>query len=235
MSNEDNKSESVNLENEQIEQRTLNSDEERKIKKSEETKADNFQKKSKARKNKSQNKFYKTKLPPISKSRKEQIYASQRENTASSVYSTSYSTVNIDPKDNDELYLEIHNSVKEIKNINRELKHLQKEYNILEESNITNKYIIEKILNMQDDNNDINNTENIEQLEEDKNNEKDEEKNKSKKKIKKLKLQSDESKKISALKKQINLYDNTLQLNNNKLEELKKKKNKFNINNWLIL
>ena len=48
MSN-DNKSESINFENEQIEQRTLNSDEERKIKKREESKgfttSNNFNKK----------------------------------------------------------------------------------------------------------------------------------------------------------------------------------------------
>ena len=42
----------------------------------------------------------------------------------------------------------MYKSQKEMKNINKELKNLQKDYNILEENNITNKYIIEKILNM---------------------------------------------------------------------------------------
>ena len=126
MSNE-NQSESINFENEQIEQRTLNSDEERKIKKNEETKSTNTNnfKKSK-NKNKSHNKFYKAKLPPISKSKKEQIYTSQRENTANSVFATSYSKVNIDQRDDDDIFLEINNTQKEIKNINRELKSLQK-------------------------------------------------------------------------------------------------------------
>ena len=154
MSN-DNKSESINFENEQIEQRTLNSDEERKIKKGKESKGftttNNFNKKGNIKKNKSQNKFRRTKLPPISKPGKEPVYSSQRENTTSSVFSTSYSSVYIDPKDNDQLFIEMHKSQKEMKSINKELKNLQKEYNILEESNITNKYIIEKILNIKDD------------------------------------------------------------------------------------
>jgi hypothetical protein len=228
--NEENKSESINLENEQIEQRTLNSDEERKIKPNEESKTNTFQKKPKVRKNKSQNQFgkTKTKLPPISKSRKDPIYAGQRENTTNSIFSTSYRAVNIDPKDNDELYLDLHIWQKEIKKINRELKSLQKEYKLLEESIITNKYIIEKILNIQDDDNNenINVENNNEKIEDDKNNDINEDRNKniSKKKVKKIETQSEESKKILALKKQINLYDDTLQLNVNKLEELKKKK-----------
>ena len=235
--NEENKSESINLENEQIEQRTLNSDEERKIKPNEESKTNTFQKKQKVRKNKSQNQFNKTKakLPPITKSRKEQIYAGQRENTTNSVFSTSYSIVNIDPKDNDQLYIDLHIWQKEIKKINRELKSLQKECKLLEESIITNKYIIEKILNIQDDdnNNDINEENNNEKMEDDKNNDINDDKNKniSKRKIKKIEIHSEESKKISALKKQISLYDDTLQLNSNKLEELKKRKSKCNISN----
>ena len=105
MSN-DNKSESINFENEQIEQRTLNSDEERKIKKGKELKefttTNNFNKKGNIKKNKSHNKFHRTKLPPISKSGKESVYSSQIENTTSSVFSTSYSSVYIDPRDNDQ-------------------------------------------------------------------------------------------------------------------------------------
>ena len=149
MSNED-KSESIDFENEQIEQRTLNSDEQRKIKKSEEAKnffsTNNFNQKKRVQKNKSQNKFHKSKLPPIMKGKKEAIYSSQREPVTNSVYTTSYSTVNIDPIDNDELFSEIHKAQKEIRNINKEIKTLEKEYNLIEESNITNKYIIEKIL-----------------------------------------------------------------------------------------
>ena len=235
MSNDD-KSESINFENEQIEQRTLNSDEERKIKKAKEIKAfatsNNFNKKTKDKKNKSQNKYHKTKLPPIFNSKKDQAFSTQRDNATNSFFSTSFSTANIEPLDNDELFSEIHKVQKEIRNLNRELKNLQKEYNIIEESNLTNKYIIEKILNIQDYNNIDEKDNNNEKLtEETKNNEKEEDekdmtnKNKSKKnKNKKIKIQSEESKKIIALKKQLNLYDHTLQINNNKLEELKKKK-----------
>ena len=64
--------ESINFENEQIEQRTLNSDEERKITKIEEAKTfstiDNLN--IKCQKNKSLNKFHKSRLPPIGKSKK---------------------------------------------------------------------------------------------------------------------------------------------------------------------
>ena len=68
--------ESINFENEQLEQRTLNSDEERKIKKSEDTKSSSNtnNKKPKVQKNRSFNKFHKTKLPPISKSKKRSNY-----------------------------------------------------------------------------------------------------------------------------------------------------------------
>ena len=156
----ENKSESIDFENEQIEQRTLDSDEQRKIKKSEEAKnfntTNNFNKKFKDQKNKSQNKFNKTKLPLINKQRKEPVYSSVREPIGNSVFATSYSTVNIDPIDNDELFLELHKAQKEIKNINKEIKNLQKEYNIIEESNITNKYLIEKILKIDDTNSNAN-------------------------------------------------------------------------------
>ena len=62
------KSESINFDNEQEEQRTLGSDEERKIKPNEENKINN---KNNEVNNKSQNKSNKKKLPPIKKSRKD--------------------------------------------------------------------------------------------------------------------------------------------------------------------
>ncbi len=231
MSNGD-KSESINFENEQIEQRTLNSDEERKIKKIEEAKAfntpNNFSKKAKDKKSKSQYKFHKSKLPPIYSSKKDQVFSTQRENTINSIFTASYNTANMDPLDNDKLFSEIHKVQKEIKILNRELKYLQKDYNIIEESNLTNKYIIEKILNIQDYNN-INENDNKEEESKDNNKEEDDKnmnnKNMNKKnKNKKMKNQCEESNKILTLKKQINLYDQTFQSNYNKLEALKKKK-----------
>ena len=238
MSKEDN-SESINFENEQIEQRTLNSDEERKIKKTEESKTFltlnnfNYNQKSKEKKNKSVNKFKKSSLPPLMKTRRDQIYAAQREPAINSVFATSYNTVIIDPRDNDEIFLELYNIQKDLKNINKELKSLQKDYSTIEERNLANKYIMEKLLDLNEDyntdNNNNYNSEKINEEEEFKNNgneEEEENKNKNKKKKYKYKLKSynDENQKITALKKQIILYDNTLQLNNNKLEELKKKK-----------
>ena len=63
------KSDSINFDNEQVEQRTLGSDEEREIKQPEENKTNT---KSGERKNKSQNRFNKIKLPPIKRSKKGQ-------------------------------------------------------------------------------------------------------------------------------------------------------------------
>ena len=237
MSKEDN-SESINFENEQIEQRTLNSDEERKIKKTEESKTfltlNNYiyNHKSKEKKNKSVNKFKKSSLPPLMKTKRDQIYAAQREPAINSVFATSYNTVVIDPRDNDEIFLELHNIQKDLKNINKELKSLQKDYSIIEERNLANKYIMEKLLDLSEDHNLDNNNYNSEKINEEeefKNNEKEEEnetRNKNKKKKYKFKFKShnDENQKISALKKQIILYDNTIQLNESKLDELKKKK-----------
>jgi hypothetical protein len=236
MSNDNNnKSESVNFENEQFGQRTLNSDEERQVKKTDEMKLSStsnkyLSKTTKFKKTKSQNRYNKMKLPPISKSKKENLYTPERENTTNSVFTTSYSIVNIDPRDNDELFSDIYKAHKDIKNINKILKKLQKEYHALEESNLTNKYIIEKLLNIENDNNTNDNKNEKINDEEIKNNEKEEyssninNRNQSKKKkYKKILIQSEQSKKIYALKKQINSYENTLKINNNKLEELRGK------------
>ena len=59
------KSESINFDNEQIEQKTLNSNEERQIKKSQENKT---------RRNKSQSRLIKTRFPNINQHRKQKIY-----------------------------------------------------------------------------------------------------------------------------------------------------------------
>ena len=76
MSNDNNnKSESVNFENEQFGQRTLNSDEERQIKKSEEMKLSStsnkyLSKTTKFKKTKSQNRYNKMKLPQYQNQKK---------------------------------------------------------------------------------------------------------------------------------------------------------------------
>lgn len=169
------------------------------------------------------------------KTKRDQIYAAQREPTINSVFATSYNTVIIDPRDNDEIFLELHNIQKDLKNINKELKSLQKDYGIIEERNLANKYIMEKLLDLNDDynsdnnnNNNNYNSEKINEEEEFKNNgneEEDETRNKKRKKYKyKLKSYNDEIQKITALKKQIILYDNTIQMNESKLEELKEEK-----------
>ena len=60
--------------------------------------------------------------------------------------------------------------------------------------------------------------------EEESKNKDDENKNKKKRSKNKFKFQSEESLKIFALKKQISQYNNTLRINSNKIEELRKKK-----------
>ena len=133
------KSESINFDNEQVEQRTLGSDEEREIKHNEENKTNE-------RKNKSQNKFNKIKLPPIKKSKKGQSIYKGMEQPMINV--NNYSNImNQNFVEDEELYHEIKIVKKEIRNLNRELKNLKNEYYILEEQNLTYKYMIEKILN----------------------------------------------------------------------------------------
>ena len=232
------KSESINFDNEQVEQRTLGSDEERQIKKQEENKTCTKSKEG----SKSQSKFYKTKLPPIKKGKRgKQLYKGMPQ----PIISSHNNQVKNNTIDDEELYPEIKIVKKEIRNLNKELKNLKSEYYILEEQNLTYKYMIEKILksknrnqqNFNNENNNQNNDNTInekneeenscakEQTNEDeevKNNDNHENENTKKKKSKKNKHKSDAEIKISVLKKQNYLYDNTLQQNNNKLEGLRK-------------
>ena len=235
MINDDN-SDSINLENEQIEQKTLNAGEERKIIRFEESKSSRINiknKKPKAPRNKSVNKLQKNKLPPLPKPKKNHIHSISKEPSKSS-FKTSYNSVSLDQRENSGIFSEINKAQNEIKNINKELKSLKKEYSIIEDRNLTNKYIIEKILDINNSSNidsnmdfkSFNNFNSEKNSEEESKNKDDENKNKNKKRRSKnkLKFQSEESLKIFALKKQISQYNNTLRINSNKLEELRKKK-----------
>ena len=234
MINDDN-SDSINLENEQIEQKTLNAGEERKIIDFEESKSytrNIKNKKPKVPRNKSLNKLEKKKLPPIPKSKKNHIHSISKEPSKSS-FKNSYSSVSLDQRENSGIFVEINKAQTEIKNINKELKSLKKEYTIIEDRNLTNKYIIEKILDINNNNSNIdsnmdfksfNNFNSEKNSEEESKNKDDENKNKKKRSKNKIKFQSEESLKIFALKKQISQYNNTLRINSNKIEELRKKK-----------
>ena len=234
MINDDN-SDSINLENEQIEQKTLNAGEERKIIDFEESKSytrNIKNKKPKVPRNKSLNKLEKKKLPPIPKSKKNHIHSISKEPSKSS-FKNSYSSVSLDQRENSGIFVEINKAQTEIKNINKELKSLKKEYTIIEDRNLTNKYIIEKILDINNNNSNIdsnmdfksfNNFNSEKNSEEESKNKDDENKNKKKRSKNKFKFQSEESLKIFALKKQISQYNNTLRINSNKIEELRKKK-----------
>ena len=233
MINDDN-SDSINLENEQIEQKTLNAGEERKIIDFEESKSytrNIKNKKPKVPRNKSLNKLEKKKLPPIPKSKKNHIHSISKEPSKSS-FKNSYSSVSLDQRENSGIFVEINKAQTEIKNINKELKSLKKEYTIIEDRNLTNKFIIEKILDINNNSNidsnmdfkSFNNFNSEKNSEEESKNKDDENKNKKKRSKNKFKFQSEESLKIFALKKQISQYNNTLRINSNKIEELRKKK-----------
>ena len=233
MINDDN-SDSINLENEQIEQKTLNAGEERKIIDFEESKSytrNIKNKKPKVPRNKSLNKLEKKKLPPIPKSKKNHIHSISKEPSKSS-FKNSYSSVSLDQRENSGIFVEINKAQTEIKNINKELKSLKKEYTIIEDRNLTNKFIIEKILDINNNSNidsnmdfkSFNNFNSEKNSEEESKNKDDENKNRKKRSKNKFKFQSEESLKIFALKKQISQYNNTLRINSNKIEELRKKK-----------
>ena len=229
------KSESINFDNEQQEQKTLGSDEERQIKKQEENKTCN---KSKDENNIIKSKYYKTKLPPIKKGKKaKQIYKGMHQ----PIINANNNPMNHYVADDEELYPEIKIVKKEIRGLNKELKNLKNEYYIMEEQNLTYKYMIERILKSKNKNQQNNNNENNDNIinektdeensgmkeqtneeEEFKNNDNRENNTSKKKKSKKNKPKSDAEIKISVLKKQNSLYETALQQNNNKLEGLRK-------------
>ena len=135
-----------------------------------------------------------------------------------SIYNPSYSLLDNEQNYKDSLFLEVIKAQKIIKDLNKELKILQEDYDILEQQNFTNFYIIQKILEKYDiseeENNNFQNNNNL-KLWKNKN---------SKIKKKKINLQyGGENNKIYVLKKQINSYDLIIQKNEKKLEEIHQK------------
>ena len=119
-----------------------------------------------------------------------------------SIYNPSYGLMENEQNCKDSLLLEVKNTQKKIKEINKELKELQEDYNILEKQNFSNFYIIENILEKEDTN---------------------DEKMKKKRDKNKNIFKNEEKNKIYVLKKQINLYDLTIRKNCNKLDEIQNK------------
>ena len=73
--------------------------------------------------------------------------------------------MNLNSTEDEELYPEIKIVKKDIRNLNRELKNLKNDYYLMEEQNLTYKYMIEKILSLKqnksiDENNDNENANN---------------------------------------------------------------------------
>ena len=193
------KSDSINFEDEQIEQKTLNSDEHRKLKQDTDTKSNNkaFNKAKSSNKFPNKSKKYKINLPLIYKYQKNGN--SLRKETNQN-----------EPHDSEGIFLEINKAQKKIKGLNKELKSLKREYNNLIENNMTNKFIIEKILEKKNESDyETNLTD-----EGGKDTEKEDLKNKNNKSNKKSKkkfvIQSDERKKIYVLKKLLSTYDNDI-------------------------
>ena len=180
--------------------------------------------------NKSQKRMMQKKsLPPLFNSKKlKLINLTKKESSPSNI-------LLFNTNENDGLFQEILKIHKQVKIINKELKSLEKEYIILEKKNYTNKYFIEKILDLYDtteenNNKDIIEGEIIKEVEENNDTERGQNKiknsvNREKDKNKKSKNKniSDRYKKINAIKKQNNLYDITIKENENKLIKLRGK------------
>ena len=143
-------------------------------------------------------KLYKVKYPSLKKSLKEK----------NSIYNPSYSLLDNEQNYKDRLFLEVIREQKKIKEMNKELKILLNDYSLLEEQNFTNFFIIQKIIETED----MNDEKTIKKK-----------KNNNKNKIIKINFKNDENNKIYVLKKQINLYDMTIAKNNSKLEDIQNK------------
>ena len=143
-------------------------------------------------------KLYKVKYPSLKKSLKEK----------NSIYNPSYSLLDNEQNYKDRLFLEVIREQKKIKEMNKELKILLNDYSLLEEQNFTNFFIIQKIIETED----MNDEKTIKKK-----------KNNNKNKIIKINFKNDENNKIYVLKKQINLYDMTIAKNNSKLGDIRNK------------
>ena len=138
-------------------------------------------------------KKYKIKHPSLTKSLKQK--------TKNSIFNPSFSLLENEQNNKDTLFLEVIQTQNNIQNMNSKLKNMKSNIFFLEKGNLINMHIIENVLNELKD--------------------KDDEKTMNNKK--KKKIQYEENTKINVLKKQINLYDLTIQRNDMKLNELKNK------------
>jgi chromosome segregation ATPase len=136
-------------------------------------------------------KKYKIKHPSLTKSLKQK--------TKNSIFNPSYSLLENEQNNKDTLFLEVIQTQNNIQNMNSKLKNIKSNIYFLERGNLINMHIMENVLNElkdKDDDKAMNNK-------------------------KKKKIQYEENTKINVLKKQINLYDLTIQRNDMKLNELK--------------
>ena len=162
-------------------------------------------------KNKTQTKFYKVNYPQTSKSTKGKI-------RGYSTFAPPSHIFNIELKDNDALFLDLVRSQNNMKSFNKEIKGIQNDYKYLQQGNFTNLYIIDKLLDLEFDeegeieflNNYLKNKKNYRML-------------------------FKENNKINVLKKQIDLYNKTLKKNDKKIEELKNRTKQKKYQELIIL
>ena len=133
--------------------RIINNSHEEKRKNKTFTSKSYYIKKIKNQKYKSQNKLTKNKkLPSLPKLNNMNKYLSKKDN---SLYITSYNNLtNINQKDKEGILMEINIINKDIRKINKEYNILKKEYDYIENKNILNKFLMEKILDLYENEND---------------------------------------------------------------------------------
>ena len=150
-------------------------------------------------KNKTQTKFYKANYPQTSISTRSKIRSNSSFAPPSHIF-------NVELKDNDALFLDLVRSQNNMKSFNKEIKDIKNDYKYLQQGNFTNLYIIDKLLDL-----DFDEEGEIEFL------------NNYIKNKKNYRMLFKENNKINVLKRQIDLYNKTLKKNDKKIEELKNK------------
>ena len=162
-------------------------------------------------KNKTETKFYKANYPQTSKSTRGKI-------RGYSTFAPPSHIFNVELKDNDALFLDLVRSQDTMKSFNKEIKGIKNDYKYLQQGNFTNLYIIDKLLDLEFDeegemeflNNYIKNKKNYRML-------------------------FKENNKINVLKRQIDLYNKTLKKNDKKIEELRNKSKQKRYQELVIL
>lgn len=162
-------------------------------------------------KNRTQTKFYKANYPQTSKSTRSNFRGYSSFAPPSHIF-------NVELKDKDALFLDLVRSQNNMKSFNKEIKEVKNDYKYLQQGNYTNLYIIDKLLDLDFDeqgekeflNNYLKNRKNYRML-------------------------FKENNKINVLKKQIDLYNKTLKKNDKKIEELKNKSKQKRYQELMIL